>query len=51
MRKGESEYYKIVKSLGKLKVCGITPADVASAKFGMKITKIDENFEYGTHKY
>lgn len=48
---GKSEYYKIVKSLGQLTVCGITVNEVPSAEFGMKITKIDENNAYGTHKF
>lgn len=51
MIRGESNYYKIVNSLGELKICSIQKEDVTNAGFGMKITKIDENNNYGTHKF
>lgn len=51
MEIAQTEYYKIVKSLGELRVCGIPSNDIGFSQFGMKITKIDENFEYGTHRF
>ena len=51
MNKGESEFYKVVKTLGTLKICGISQQEFSNVQFGMKITKIDENYEYGTHKF
>ena len=51
MRRGESEYFRIVKTLGRINVAAVPSTEVLSSKFGMRITKIDENDEYGTHKF
>ena len=51
MRKGESIYYKVIKSLGKLKVCATNLSSITVSDFAMKITLRDESFAYGTHHY
>lgn len=51
MKKGDSIYYKIIKSLGKPKVCVTSPDYITTSDFAMKITLTDESFEYGTHHY
>lgn len=51
MNKGETEYYKVIRTLGKVKICGMPKNEIAGTQFGMKITKVDENQNYGTHKF
>ncbi len=51
MNKGDTEYYKAIKTLGRVKVCGIPKTEIDGTQFGMKVTKVDENYNYGTHKF
>lgn len=49
MNKGDIKYYKIVETLGILKLCPVSESETASIKDGAKIVMSDINFEYGTH--
>ena len=51
MNVGDIKYFKIIQSLGKLKGCEIKEKDVASSKFGMRLTKTSHSVEYGTWDY
>lgn len=51
MNKGDTEYYKVVKTLGRVKICGMPKSELPGVQFGMKVTKVDENNRYGTHNF
>ena len=51
MKVGEIKYFKIVKSLGKIKACAISEADIASSEFGIKLIKTGFDYNYGTRDY
>lgn len=51
MEVGDIKYFKIIQSLGRLKVCEIESKDVASSKFGMKLTNTGHSTQFGTHDY
>ena len=47
----ESLYFKVVQTLGTINICGTTMFGVKSADYGITITKLDLNYEYGMHIY
>lgn len=49
MEIGEAIYYKIIKSLGKLKMSAIPPSNITASDFVMKMIKTNSSREYGTH--
>lgn len=52
MKVGEKKYYKIIKSLGKLKGCQINEKDVIKSEFGIKLILTDDSgSKYSRYEY